>query len=116
MDDEESIARLGRQMLERQGYPVETHTDSPDALAAFESDPAGYELVITDMIMPHMTGDRLAREILRIRPDIPVIICTGFSERINEHMAKRMGIRGFLMKPVVKSEMLSMVRQVLDQD
>ncbi|MCW8801682.1 MAG: response regulator, partial [Desulfobacter sp.] len=64
--------------------------------------------------MPNMTGDQLVEEILSIRPDIPIIICTGFSERINEEQAEAIGVKGFLMKPVVKSDLASMVRKVLD--
>ncbi len=72
-------------------------------------------LVITDMTMPNMTGDRLARELISIKPDVPVVICTGFSERINEKSAKAIGIKGFLMKPVTMFEMAEMIREVLDE-
>jgi two-component system cell cycle sensor histidine kinase/response regulator CckA len=68
------------------------------------------------MTMPNMTGDQLARELMSIRPDTPIIICTGFSERLNEEKAKAMGIRGFLNKPIVKSEMAKMIRNVLDDE
>jgi len=71
-------------------------------------------LVLSDMTMPQMTGDRLACKLIAIRPDIPIIICTGFSERLNQEKAEVLGIKGFLMKPVVKSDMAKMVRNVLD--
>jgi DNA-binding NarL/FixJ family response regulator len=84
-------------------------------LEAFKAAPDSHDLVITDMSMPNLTGDRLARELVAIRPDIPVIICTGFSERMNPDRADAMGIKGFLMKPVVYSELAALVRKVLDE-
>jgi len=71
--------------------------------------------VITDMAMPKMTGENLAGELLSIRPDIPIIVCTGFSERINSERIKSLGIKGLLIKPVTKSDMANMVRRVLDE-
>ena len=115
VDDEDSIVRIAKKMLERLGYRVTSRTNSLDALAAFSGNPDAYDVVVTDMTMPNMTGDRLAKEIFSIRPDIPVIICTGFSEGISPDKANAMGIRGFLMKPIVISEMAQMVRKVLDQ-
>ncbi|MCG8683907.1 MAG: response regulator, partial [Desulfobacterales bacterium] len=73
-----------------------------------------FDLVISDMTMPYMTGDRLAKELLSIRSEIPIIICTGFSERINKEKAEAIGVEGFLMKPVIKSELAKKVREVLD--
>lgn len=115
VDDEEPIAQVVRQMLERLGYQVTFRTSSPDALEAFRANPEFFDLVITDMTMPNMTGDKLSQELISIRPDIPVIICTGFSERINDKKAKALGIKGFLMKPVVMLEMSNMVRNVIDE-
>jgi CheY-like chemotaxis protein len=115
VDDEESVVRLEKQMLERLGYKVVAQSSSIDALELFKANPDDYDLVVTDMTMPNMTGDKLAKEILTIRSDIPVIICTGFSERINKEQAEAIGVNGFLMKPVVKSEMAQMVRKVLDE-
>ena len=114
IDDEAAIVRLEKQMLERLGYVVTSRTGSIEALETFKARPQDFDLVITDMTMPNMTGDRLAKELLSIRPDVPVIICTGFSERINREAAERIGIDGFLMKPAVKSELAKMVRSVLD--
>jgi PAS domain S-box-containing protein len=116
VDDEEPIARLGNQMLGRLGYRVTYRTSSVEALKAFAAHPEAFDLVITDMTMPNMTGDQLAKELISIRPAIPIIICTGFSERINREKAEAMGIKAFLMKPVVKSEMAQTVRKVLDED
>jgi len=114
VDDEESVVRLEKQMLERLGYNVDTQSNSIDALEMFKANPNNYDLVVTDMTMPNMTGDKLAKEILSVRPGMPIIICTGFSERINKEQAEGIGVSGFLMKPVVKSEMAQMVRKVLD--
>jgi PAS domain S-box-containing protein len=115
VDDEESIVRLEKQMLERLGYSVSAFSNSLEGLETFTSNPDGYDLVISDMTMPNMTGDQLARELMSIRADIPIVICTGFSERINKEQAEANIIKGFLMKPIVKSEMAQMVRKVLDE-
>jgi PAS domain S-box-containing protein len=115
VDDEEPIARLGRQMLERLGYMVTERNSSTDALKAFGANPYDFDLVITDMTMPNMTGDQLTKALKKIRSDIPVIICTGFSEKMNQEKAEAVGIKGFLMKPVVKSKLAQIVRNVLDE-
>jgi len=114
VDDEEPIVEVGKQMLEYLGYHVTAFTGSIKGLKAFKADPSAFDLVISDMTMPNMTGDRLAEELISFRPDIPIIICTGFSERINKENIAAVGIKGFLMKPVVISEMAKMVRKVLD--
>ncbi len=115
VDDEKSIVELEKKMLERLGYQVTSYTNSHDALRAFKADPDAYDLVLTDMTMPQMTGDKLAQELLSIRPHLPVIICTGFSERIDPDSATAIGIKGFLMKPVVRSEMAQMIRKALNE-
>jgi len=94
---------------------VVAQSSSIDALELFKANPDDYDLVVTDMTMPNMTGDKLAKEILSIRSNIPVIICTGFSERINKEQAEAIGVNGFLMKPVDKSAMAKTVRTVLDE-
>jgi len=114
IDDEESIVDLGKQMLNRLGYKVTTRTDSLEALQVFREQPDHFDLVITDMTMPNMTGNRLARELMGICPDIPIILCTGFSELITEERAKEIGIREFVMKPLIMSEMARVVRRALD--
>lgn len=114
VDDEASIVRLEKLMLERLGYQVTACVGSMEALEAFKAHPKGYDLVITDMTMPNMTGDELTRQLKAIQPDIPIIICTGFSERINEEKAEAMGVKGFLMKPIGKSELTQLVRTILD--
>ena len=114
VDDEEAIVNLEKLMLERLGYHVTERTSSSDALKAFQANPSAFDLVISDMTMPNMTGDQLAKELISVRPDIPIIICTGFSERIDKEKAEAIGVKGLLMKPVVRSEMAKMVRKVLD--
>lgn len=115
VDDEISITKLGKRLLESLGYQVTVLNSSIAALEKFRNTPNAYDLVITDMTMPNMTGDKLTKEILSIKSDIPIIICTGFSERINKQQAEAFGVKGFLMKPVVKSDMAQMVRNVLDE-
>jgi len=114
VDDEAFQTDLGGQMLGRLGYRVQAFTRSSKALEAFEADPAAFDLVITDMTMPEMTGDELARRLLAIRPDLPIILCTGYSERITEEAAEALGIRGFAMKPVIIRELALLVRKILD--
>ena len=114
VDDEEQIVRMTQQMLKRLGYHVTARTSSIEALEAFRSAPDKFDLVITDMTMPNMTGVRLTQKLIEIRSDIPVIICTGFSEKISEHKASTMGIRGYVMKPVVRSELGKKIREVLE--
>ena len=113
IDDEPILVDIGKQMLERLGYEVMTRTSSTDALAVFHSMPDQFDLVITDMTMPNLTGDKLAQQILAVRPDIPIILCTGFSEVITEKKAKNLGIRAFIMKPFILQDLGRTVRKVL---
>jgi len=114
IDDEQSLTEVGKQMLEYLGYSVVTQNSSVEALALFREDPQKFDLMITDMTMPVIPGDKLSEQILAIRPDIPIIICTGHSEHITEELAKTMGIRAFVMKPYLIQDLAKMVRQVLD--
>ncbi len=114
VDDETAIVQIESQILDRLGYRVTACSGSLEALETFRAGPDDFDLVLTDMTMPDMTGDKLAGELIVIRPDIPVILCTGFSELINEENAAAHGIRGFLMKPVNISELAGMIRKVLD--
>nr|WP_319393996.1 ATP-binding protein [uncultured Desulfobacter sp.] len=116
VDDEKSVAQIETQMLNRLGYKVTVHTSSRQALECFRSDPERFDLLLSDVTMPEITGDKLAQKVLAIRPDIPVLLCTGFSENFDRHQAEQLGIKGFLMKPVVKSDLARMVRQILDED
>jgi len=115
VDDEDAIVFLEKQMLERLGYSVVSHTSSVEALEAFRANPDKYDLVITDMAMPNMNGDQLASELNIIRPGIPILLCTGFSEKMPDERVAVLGIKGFLMKPIVRKDLSNMVREVLDQ-
>ena len=115
VDDEASLVKLVTQMLERQGYDVVGKTSSAEALKLFQEESKKFDLVITDMAMPDMTGDRLAQELIKIRPTIPVIICTGHSDRMNEEKAIQSGIAAYTMKPLVKTDLVNTVRRVLDK-
>ncbi|MFH1350706.1 MAG: response regulator [Pseudomonadota bacterium] len=114
VDDEKTAVDAIQQMLEGLGYKVTARTSSIEALEAFRGRPDAFDLVITDMTMPNMTGKDLARELMTIRPDIPVIICTGFSEQIDERRAREMGISAFFMKPILIWEMAKTIREVLN--
>jgi signal transduction histidine kinase/CheY-like chemotaxis protein len=114
VDDEKSIMTIGRQRLERLGYKVDSTTNPSEALDLFRSKPDQFDLVITDMTMPQMTGDKLVKEILKIRSDIPIIICTGFSEKINEEKATEIGATGYLEKPIDRRDFAIKVRQALN--
>jgi DNA-binding NtrC family response regulator len=114
VDDEVAIALVERRMLERLGYRVTSRSNSLEALETFAAAPDAFDLVVTDMTMPNLTGDQLAKAMVAIRPDIPVIICTGFSERLDREAASTIGVKGFLRKPIALSEMAATVRKVLD--
>ncbi len=114
VDDELPIIRMGKQTLERLGYDVESVQDSTEALTMFVADPGRFDLLITDMTMPGMTGVQLAKQILEIRPDFPIILSTGFSGSISDEEIRSLGIRALVMKPILKEDIAHMVRQVLD--
>ena len=114
IDDEPAVVAAVRQLLERLGYGVEATTNPRDALEMFTSDPNRYDLVITDMSMPDMPGDLLASSVLAIRPDIPVILCTGFSEKIDGDRARNIGIRCYMEKPIDKRRLARAVRRALE--
>ena len=114
IDDEQSIAKLSKAGLEELGYQVVATTRPEEALEMFRYKSHQFDLVITDMTMPKMMGDELAKEIMKIRPEIPIILCTGFSERISEQQALENGFRAFVMKPFTLKEMAEKIRAVLD--
>jgi PAS domain S-box-containing protein len=113
IEDEQALVSIGKEFLERLGYNVVTETSSREAFALFIRQPDRFDLVITDMTMPGMTGERLAKELRRIRPDISIILCSGFSHHLNEEEAKAIGICAFLMKPFVLQELAETVRTVM---
>jgi two-component system cell cycle sensor histidine kinase/response regulator CckA len=114
VDDEPSLVEIGKRMLERLGYRVETYTDSREALKAVSAGEGHYDLVVTDQTMPNMTGAELAQSIMRLRPDMPVILCTGYSDTVTAEQARAIGIKAFLMKPLILQDFASAIRQVLD--
>ncbi|MEZ4527435.1 MAG: PAS domain S-box protein [Desulfobacterales bacterium] len=116
VDDEKTIIDLVRDLLERLGYRVETRASSIDAIEAFRAEPQKYDLVISDVNMPKMTGHEMARQIKVIRPDIPIILCSGFSDRIHAQTTEAVGISAVLMKPVIYADLAYTVRQVLETD
>jgi len=101
-------------MLERLGCQVTSRTSSLEALEAFRDSPDKFDLVITDMAMPNMPGDRLSVELIKIRPGIPILLCTGFSGNIFEERAASLGIKGFLFKPIVMKDLSQKIRDVLE--
>jgi PAS domain S-box-containing protein len=115
IDDEPPIVDINGQILDNLGYFVKTETDSTAALELFKSNPHHFDLVITDMTMPEMTGEKLAVELMKIRQDIPVILCTGYSSKISDKTAADIGIKAFAYKPVSKADLANTVRKVLDE-
>ncbi len=115
VDDEENLVQLGTDMLTSIGYEVTGRTSSLEALELFRNRPDSFDLVITDMTMPNMIGTDLAQELMRIRPAIPVILCTGFSELITPDRTKSLGIRDFIMKPIILNQIAASIRHVLDR-
>jgi PAS domain S-box-containing protein len=114
VDDEEMLTEWGQAALERQGYSVTALTDSAEALKLFSSDPSRFDLVITDQTMPKLTGLDLARKLLTIRNNIPIILCTGHNDSTSPEKAKEAGIKEFLIKPLGKQQLAEVVRRVLD--
>jgi len=114
VDDEKAMVDTIQPMIEHLGYKVTARASSIEGLEAFRANTDRFDLVITDFTMPNMTGMELAKELLKLRPDIPIILCTGYSQHINEDKAKGNGIRALLMKPVVLSEIANTIRLVLD--
>ena len=105
---------MGEDILAELGYEVTSRMNGREALVLFRLDPSRFDLVITDQTMPEMTGIDLASEILAIRPDMPIIMCTGFSHLVDADRATAVGIRAFAMKPLTKREIAKTIRKVLD--
>jgi len=115
VDDEPSIVSLCDKLLRQLGYSVSSSTDPIKIKELFEADPYKYDLVVSDMAMPRMTGDRLAKELIGIRPDVPIIICTGFSDKMSPDKAAKLGIKELINKPIMKLDLAKVVRRVLDE-
>jgi len=116
VEDQDDVATVGRTMMERLGYHVTVALTGMDALEMFRADPGRFDVVVTDQTMPGMTGSDLARELLQIRPDLPIVLMTGYSESVTSETASRMGIRGFLRKPIVTSELAVALRDSIDKE
>ena len=114
VDDEVQMTLMSKKLLEKSGYRVEEETNSVTALEKFKTNPYQYDIVITDMKMPKLNGANLSRELLKIRPDIPIILYTGFSDEIDAEIAEAIGIRAFVMKPVSRQILIDIIRNILD--
>ena len=112
VDDEPFLVDLGKEILQTLGYEVTKSNSSTEALKIFKSHPHNFDIVITDMTMPKMAGDELAKNLISIRPDIPIIMCTGYSDAMTEKEALQLGIRAFIMKPLVIEELADVIRDV----
>ncbi len=114
VDDEELLVTSAKWMLEMIGYKVTSMTNSLESLELFRSNPEDYNLVITDLTMPGLTGDRLAAEIIAIKPDMPVIISTGYADALDDEQIKSSGIKAFIPKPYRRNELAKIIRLTLD--
>jgi CheY-like chemotaxis protein len=115
VDDEKHLVEMYQRMLSLLGYQVETRTSPVEAIEAVRGNSQKYDLVITDMTMPQMTGYNLAKQLMEIRPSLPIILCTGFSDQINEEKARSVGILAFLLKPLLFHDLANTLRIVLDE-
>jgi CheY-like chemotaxis protein len=113
VDDDDMVAQVLHHGLQRLGYDVTVHTDARDALADFARRPADFDIVITDQIMPHMSGVRLTRRLHDIRPDVPVILCTGFRDSFNERQAREAGVLDFMLKPGSHRDLAAMIEKAV---
>ena len=116
VDDDPVLTKYLEELLEDRGYQVTALTDSWEALGLFESDPQAVDLVLTDQTMPNLAGDKLAKAMLARRPDLPVIICTGYSDRMDEERAKDLHIAGYFTKPVDPAKLTSLMSTLLNTD
>ncbi|SLM29725.1 putative Histidine kinase [Desulfamplus magnetovallimortis] len=114
VDDEAAIVKVGKLLLEKNGYHVSSTTSSLDALEMFTKKPDAFDLIITDMTMPHMTGDVLAEKIMKIRPELPIILCTGYNKRLSKEQAFKIGFKEYIKKPFDKDILLKTVKSVLN--
>jgi CheY-like chemotaxis protein len=114
VDDEETIVNFQKNALEHLGYKVTKTTNSLDAFKIFEDNPDGFDLIVTDQTMPNMPGSELAKKVFEIKPNFPIILCTGYSSLMSEKTAQEMGIKKFMMKPVDLKKLANKVRAVLD--
>ena len=116
IDDEPPIARMGTQLLESLGYSVTARTSSFEALELFREKSDSFDIVITDMTMPQMTGAELASQLIELQPDIPVILCSGYSDQITADEASQIGVKEFVYKPFTKAELSEKIQLVLEKN
>ncbi|MCF6248148.1 MAG: ATP-binding protein, partial [Desulfobacula sp.] len=116
VDDDKNLLQMNKKILQGLGYRVTAFMSSPEAFETFSKTPDSFDLVITDMTMPNITGAELAGQIFEINPDMPIILCTGYSELINPEKADSLGIQGYVSKPVLKRELANIIRKVLDKN
>jgi len=116
VDDEEVIVRMAQKMLKLLGYEVTSFCSSVEALEAFGKQPEKFDLVITDQTMPYLTGGELAQKLLEISADIPIVLCTGFSDILNREQALAIGIRAYISKPVTIQVIAGTIREVLGEN
>ena len=115
VDDEPALTELGQELLEDLGYRVTPVNDSPEALRIISENPGGFDMVITDQTMPRKTGLQLTEELLALRPDLPVILTTGFSEGVSADNIHQLGIQALIMKPYSQQKLAQIVRKILDK-
>lgn len=114
VDDEEIIAEVNKNLIETMGYEVTVSHGSVEAIKLFENNPSDFDLVLTDQSMPDISGIDLAKNLLNLRPDLPVILCTGYSSLIEQEKAEKIGVRGFILKPFSRKEIGEMIRKLCD--
>lgn len=115
VDDEEYVIVPLQQLLRILGYKVTAETDPIKALEIFSAEPDRFDLVITDMTMPKLTGDQLSLKMLAIKPQVPIIICTGYSDRLGNEQAQEIGIQCFKAKPLEIRDLSTLIRKILDK-
>jgi CheY-like chemotaxis protein len=113
VDDDPTLVQLGRRMLESLGYRVTTTTSSKEALGLFRAAPQGYDLVLTDQVMPELSGIELAQDLLRLRPELPIILCSGFGGTATSDQARAQGLRDYLGKPFSKGQLAQALQRAL---
>lgn len=114
VDDDKLLVAVGSKIFRRLGYNVVSITNPKEALDIFSRDITAFDLIFTDLTMPEMKGDELSKKILAIRPDIPVILCTGFEDQLNESAIREIGITAPIAKPIAMKDMAVIVRKCLD--
>ena len=116
VDDEEVLVSLGKDVLSKLGYKVVAETSSVKALALFKENPEKFDIIVSDTTMPDLTGIQLARSVRQVAPDIPIVLCTGYSRQIDEHVLNELGVEYLLIKPYEVSELAVIMRTLLEKE